>query len=166
MGIALPQLPQPGETTRAVLYETERAWLLLFALLALGLTLAAVPQAVPLTILFSTAVAFGYGLLADFSDLLFGFLGDGRADFLPLFLLLAWLLMRVAKQIGQWLAAQLLLFGVVFPCVAGLDAGRATLYLDLCGLVFLAFVAWLLATQAEQHEPQQSPAVATSPVDG
>ena len=159
MGIALPQLPQPGETTRAVLYETERAWLLIFALLALSLTLAAVPQAVPLTILFSTAVAFGYGLLADFSDLLFGFWGTAALILLPLFLLLAWLLLRVAKQIGQWLAAQLLLFGVVFPCVAGLDASRATLYLDLCGLVFLAFVAWLLATQAEQREPTPQPAI-------
>ncbi|MGD0251544.1 MAG: hypothetical protein ABSC01_02480 [Verrucomicrobiota bacterium] len=158
MGIALPQLPQPGETTRAVLYETERAWLLLFALLSLSLTLAAVPHAVPLTILFSTAVAFGYGLLADFSDLLFGFWGTAALILLPLFLLLAWLLMRAAKHIGQWLAMQLLLFGIMFPCVAGLDASRATLYLDLCGLVLLAFVAWLLASQAEQPEPAPQPA--------
>jgi len=158
MGIALPQLPQPGETTRAVLSEIERAWLLLFALLALSLTLAAVPHAVPLTILFTTAVAFGYGLLADFSDLLFGFWGTAVLILLPLFLLLAWLLMRAAGDIGRWLAAQLLLFGIVFPCVAGLDAGRQTLYLDLCGLMFLAFIAWLLATQAEQPEPAPQPA--------
>jgi len=159
MGIALPQLPQPGETTRAVLYETERAWLLLFALLALSLTLAAVPHAVPLTILFSTAAAFGYGLLADFSDLLFGFWGTAVLILLPLFLLLAWLLMRVAGHTGRWLAAQLLLFGIVFPCVAGLDSSRQTLYLDLCGSVFLAFVAWLLATQAEQPKPVPQPTI-------
>ncbi len=166
MGIALPQLPQPGETTRAVLYETERAWLLLFALLALSLTLAAVPHAVPLTILFSTAVAFGYGLLADFSDLLFGFWGTAALILLPLFLLLAWLLRRAAGHIGQWLAAQLLLFGIVFPCVAGLDASRQTLYLDLCGLMFLAFVAWLLVQRLERTEPQPSPATAASLVNG
>jgi hypothetical protein len=46
----------------------------------------------------------------------------------------------------------------MFPCVAGLDASRATLYLDLCGLVLLAFVAWLLASQAEQPEPAPQPA--------
>ncbi len=73
MGIALPQLPQPGEVTRAVLDETEPAWLLTFAMLALGLTLAGIRQAVLLSILFGTATAFGYGLLADFSDILFGF---------------------------------------------------------------------------------------------
>jgi len=160
MGIALPQLPQPGETTRAVLYETERAWLLLFALLALSLTIAAVPHAVPLTILFGTAVAFGYGLLADFSDLLFGFWGTAALILLPLFLTLAWLLFRAAKNIGRSLAAQLLLFGIVFPCVAGLDASRQTLYLDLCGVTFLAFISWQLATHSEQPEPApQSPAL-------
>ena len=166
MGIALPQLPQPGETTRAVLYEIERAWLLLFALLALSLTLAAVPHAVPLTILFSTAVAFAYGLLGDFSDLLFGFWGTAALVLLPLFLLLAWLLMRAAKNIGPPLAAQLLLFGIVFPCVAGLDASRQTLYLDLCGLAFLGFTAWLLVERLKQLEPQASPAAAASLAHG
>ena len=33
MGISLPQLPQPGATTNAVLGQTETAWLLTFALL-------------------------------------------------------------------------------------------------------------------------------------
>ncbi len=149
-----------------MLNETERAWLLISALLALTFTLAAVPHAVPLTILFSTAVAFGYGLLADFSDLLFGFWGTAALILLPMFLLLAWLLMRAAQQMGRWLAAQLLLFGVVFPCVAGLDASRAMLYLDLCGLVFLGFVAWLLVKRLEQPESQLPPATAASPANG
>ena len=55
MGISLPQLPQPGETTRAVLSQTGDAWLLVFALLALSLTLAAAPHAALYTILFATA---------------------------------------------------------------------------------------------------------------
>ena len=150
MGVSLPQLPQPGATTRAVLVETERAWLLVFALLALSLTLAAVPHAVPLTIVFSTAIAFGYGLLADFSGLLFGFWGTAALVLLPLFLLLAWLLQRAARPIGHWLAAQLLLFGIILPCVAGLDPSRQTLYLNLCGLLFLGFTAWLFLKRLEQ----------------
>ena len=166
MGISLPQLPQPGETTRAVLSETERAWLLLFALLALSLTLAAVPHAVPLTILFSTAVAFGYGLLADFSDLLFGFWGTATLILVPLFLVLAWLLRRAARDIGQWLAAQLLLLGIVFPCLAGLDSSRQILYLNLCGLIFLGFIAWLLVKQLERPELPPSPATAGNRVNG
>jgi hypothetical protein len=166
MGISLPQLPQPGETTRAVLNETERAWLLLFAQLALALTLAAVPHAVPLTILFSTAVAFGYGLLADFSDLMFGFWGTAAVILLPLFLVLAWLLHRAARPIGQWLAAQLLLLGLVFPCVAGLDASRQMLYLDLCGLMFLGFTAWLLMKRLEPSSSQPSPAAVPGTVNG
>ena len=75
MGISLPQLPQPGETTRAVLGEVGDAWLLVFGALALSLTLAQARHAVLLTVLFATATALGYGLLADFSDLLFGFWG-------------------------------------------------------------------------------------------
>ena len=164
MGISLPQLPQPGETTRAVLSEVDRAWLLLFALFALSLTLAAVPHAVLLTVLFSTAVAFGYGLLADFSDLLLGFWGTAALILLPLFLALAWLVRRAAPGIGQWLAAQLLLFSIVFPCLAGLDSDRATLYLDLCGLVFLGFIAWLLVKRLEAPEPRPSPAIPANAV--
>ncbi|MDB6123193.1 MAG: hypothetical protein JWQ71_2186 [Pedosphaera sp.] len=73
MGISLPTLPQPGETTKAVLGETERSWLLIFAMLVLGLTLASVKHAVLISLLFGAGTALGYGLLGDFSDLLFGF---------------------------------------------------------------------------------------------
>ena len=165
MGIALPQLPQPGETTRAVLGETERAWLLLFALFALSLTLASVRHAAPLAILFGTATAFGYGLLADFSDLLFGFWGSAAVILLPLFLLLAWLLRRAVNDIGHWLGGQMLLFGIIYPCVAGLDGSRQSLYLNLCGLVFLSTIAWLLLKRLNQPEPQLPPATVAGPVN-
>src|SRR6185295_3693440 len=42
MGIALPPPPQPGAATNGVLAETERAWLLVFAMLVFGLTLGTV----------------------------------------------------------------------------------------------------------------------------
>jgi len=145
MGISLPELPQPGATTCAVLNETDDAWLLVFAVLSLSLTLADARYAVLLTIVFSTAAAFGYGLLGDFSDLLFGFWGTAILILLPLFGLLAFLLMRAAPQNGKWITAQFLLFAIVYPCAAGLDHDRQTLYLNLCALEFLAFTAWLLS---------------------
>lgn len=144
MGIALPQLPQPGETTRAVLNEIDNAWLFVFAVLALSLTLAAVRHAALLTILFATATAFGYGLLADFSDLLFGFWGTAIFILVPLLGLIATLLMRTAPAPGKWLAGQFVLFAAVYPCLAGLDSDRQSLYLNLCALTFLCFTAGLL----------------------
>ena len=74
MGVALPELPQPGAETNAVLDETDRGWLLVIAMLLLTLTLAGVEHAVILSLLFSATIAFAYGVLADFSDMLFGFL--------------------------------------------------------------------------------------------
>jgi hypothetical protein len=152
MGISLPQLPQPGETTRAVLNKTDDAWLLVFAILVLSLTLAGVRHAALLTILFSTAAAFGYGLLADFSDLLLGFWGTAALVLLPLFGLLAWLLVRVMPVSGKWLAAQFLLFGVFYPCIAGLDDDRQSLYLNLSALAFLAFITCLLVKRMRDEE--------------
>jgi hypothetical protein len=145
MGIALPSLPQPGALTNAVLGEIERGWLLIFAMLVLGLTLAGVSHAVLISIVFGAASACAYGLLADFSDLLFGLVGTALVIFLPAFCGLAWLLKRVvALAGGQWLALQLLLFGIVYPCVAGLDSERQTLYFNLCTVIFLTFTAWQL----------------------
>lgn len=142
MGVALPQLPQPGATTNAVLAEIERAWVMMFAMLALSLTLASVRHAVLLTALFGAATAFAYGLLGDFSDLLFGFWGTGGIVLIPLFLLIAWLLMRATGGgVGRPLALQLILFGILYPCAAGLDPDRQSLYLNLCAVVFLALAA-------------------------
>jgi hypothetical protein len=163
MGISLPQLPQPGEATRAVLNKIDDAWLLAFAVLILSLTLASVPHAVLLAILFTTATAFGYGLLADFSDLLFGFWGTAALVLLPMFGLLAWLLMRVMPVSGKWLAVQFLLFGVVYPCIAGLDDDRQSLYLNLSALAFLAFITCLLVKRMA-HEKTSAPAAAATPL--
>jgi hypothetical protein len=49
-----------------------------------------------------------------------------------------------------------MLFGIVYPCAAGLDAGRQTLYLTLCALVFLAFTAWRLVTLIQQNRAGQN----------
>ena len=37
----------------------------------------------------------------------------------------------------------------MLPCLAGLDAERQALYLDICAGLFLAFAAWLLAKPRE-----------------
>ncbi|HVU28101.1 MAG TPA: hypothetical protein VHG71_10250 [Verrucomicrobiae bacterium] len=163
MGISLPKLSQPGETTRAVLDETENAWLLVFGVLSLSFTIASARHAVLLTILFTIATAFGYGLLADFSDLLFGFWGTAIFILLPMFGLLTWLLKRTIPQIGKWLAAQFLLFSVIYPSVAGLDADRQSLYLNLCALIFLSFVAWLLIKNLANEKISVQPQMERTP---
>ena len=145
MGISLPTLPQPGETTNAVLGETERSWLLIFALLVLGLTVASVKYAVPISLLFCAATALGYGLLGDFSDILFGFWGTAVFILVPLFVLLACLLRRVLPgKAGKLLAGQFLVYGLLLPCLAGLDDEHQLLYLNICALLFLTFIAWQL----------------------
>jgi hypothetical protein len=153
MGVALPQLTQPGAQTSAVLIEAERGWLLLFAALALALSLMNAPHAVLLTIVFVAATAIAYGLFADFSDLLFGFWGTFALVLVPLFVVLAALLFRSS---GVWLAIQLLLFGVAYPAVAGLDPARQPLYLNICALLLLITSAWL-ATRADFRSPLSAP---------
>jgi hypothetical protein len=165
MGIALPTVPQPGETTRAVLSEVERGWLLVFTTLILGLTLARASHGVLLSVLFSTAGACVYGMLGDFSDILFGFWGTASLILLPTFFLLAWLLLRFAPPgIAKVLAFQWVLFGIAYPCIAGLDSNRQSLYLDLSALAFLAFASWQLFKslsgnwQAASHNTNVLPA--------
>jgi hypothetical protein len=165
MGISLPALPQPGETTSAVLAEIERGWLLIFAALILGFTLASSKHAVLLSVLFGAATACGYGLMADFSDLLLGFWGTAAVVLIPLFFFLAMFLRRfVPTRSWQWLAIELLVFGLVYPCVAGLDSGRQTLYFNLSALVFMAFAAIQLAQRlspgdrAKAEQPASAPA--------
>ncbi|HTQ49386.1 MAG TPA: hypothetical protein VMJ12_01655 [Candidatus Acidoferrales bacterium] len=164
MGISLPQLPQPGETTRAVLGGVGDAWQLVFSVLALSFTLARTRHAVLLTVLFSTATALGYGLLADFSDLLFGFWFTAIFVLLPYFLLLAKLLVSAAPQIGRWLAALFLLLGILYPCLAGLDGDQQSLYLNLCALAFLSFAAWLLVKQLMKEKISAQAAAVVDPV--
>ncbi|PYK98271.1 MAG: hypothetical protein DME19_13185 [Verrucomicrobia bacterium] len=157
MGVALPSLPQPGEMTNAVLGETERAWLLLFAILASTLALAQVRHAVLISILFGAATAFAYGLLGDFSDLLFGFLGTTGLILVPLLLVLAKLLTRVTRGTAiKALALLFLVIGILYPCAAGLDSGRQTLYLNLCAVGSLGFMAWVLASRLRNRSEEQT----------
>lgn len=160
MGIALPALPQPGAETSAVLAEVERGWLLIFAMLVLGLTLAECKFAILFSILFAAATACSFGLFADCSDLLFGFWPTAGLVLLPMLLFLAWLLTKLApRPFSNLLPAQLLLFGIAYPAVAGLDSDRQTLYFNLCALVFLALAAWLLSRRIG------SPKTMSNPVD-
>jgi len=163
MGIAFPQLAQPGAVTRAVLNETERAWILSVAVLAIGLTLAGVRQAVVLTVLFSASTAIGYGLLADFSDLLFGFWGTAAIILLPLFLICAWILCKVGGGAGRMLAVELVLAGLIYPCAAGMDSDRQSLYMNLYGLLLLCTNSWLLYQRLEQKLPDPPPRSLASP---
>lgn len=160
MGIYLPSLPQPGATTNAVLDGIERSWLLIFALLALGFTVASARHAVLLTLLFAAATALGYGLLGDFSDLLFGFWGTAVLILLPIFLLLARLLRKaVPGTTGRLMAFQFLAYGILFPCLAGLDTSRQSLYLNLCAVLFLGFAAaQLLNYLGTGRIPETAPA--------
>lgn len=152
------------ETTRSVLDETETAGLLVFAALAISLAIAGVRHAVLLTVLFVTGTALTYGLLADFSDLLFGFWGTFGLVALPLLILAAWLLRRAAPAVGNGLPLLFLLLGVVYPCVAGLDPSRQPLYLNLCALGVLLFTAKLLVQRiAEDKARSEAAAPASSP---
>jgi hypothetical protein len=168
MGIALPALPQPGADTSAVLAEVERGWLLIFAMLVLGLTLVESKYAVLLSILFAAATACSFGLLADCSDLLFGFWPTAGLVLLPMLVFLAWLLTRLApRPFANLLAFQLLLFGIVYPAIAGLDSDRQTLYFNLSALVFLGIAAWQLSQriggQKTIPNPIDEPLTATEP---
>jgi hypothetical protein len=164
MGISLPRLPQPGATTNAILGQVDTAWLLIFAMLTLSFSLTGVRYAAVFAILFGTATAFGYGLVGDFSDLLFGFWGTAALIMLPLFLLLASLVKRVVcGEAGKCLAFQLVLFGIAYPCLAGLDDRREALYMNLCCLVFLAFASRLLIRRLEQDSPAEAKTIAAEP---
>ena len=53
------------------------------------------------------------------------------------------------------MAVQFVLFGVVYPCLAGLDSTRQPLYLNLCALGLLVFTAKLLTQRlAENKTPR------------
>jgi len=156
MGISLPQLPQPGATTNAVLGEAETAWLLVFAMLTLSFTLTSVPFAPVFAVLFGTATAFGYGLVGDFSDLLFGFWGTAAVILLPMFLVLTFLIGKLVRHgDGKWLAFQMLLFGIAYPCLGGLDSARQTLYLNICCLAFLACTARILVKRLNNSHSKE-----------
>jgi len=106
---------------------------------------------------FGAAGACAYGLLGDFSDLLFGFWGTAVLILLPGFVVLAWLLTKLAPPVSaNLLALQLLLFGILYPCVAGLDVDRQSLYFNVAALLFLALAAWQMGGRwlRLQHLPE------------
>ena len=160
MGIALPTLPQPGQTTNAVLAEAEGGWMLVVSALLLTFTFSKVRHAPLLTALFATAEALAFGVLGDCSDLLFGFWGTAVLVFIPGLAILAWLVRRLVSGIaGSVLAALVFVFGVLYPAAAGLDEERQSLYLNICGFLLLAFTAWQLADElrVSSVEPGVSP---------
>ena len=61
---------------------------------------------------------------------------------------------------GKWVAFQLLLFGIAYPCLAGLDSARQTLYLNLCCVVFLSCVTRLLVKRLHDSPSKESDALA------
>src|SRR3984957_18060659 len=118
--------------------------------------MASVKNAVLLSLLFGAATALGYGLLGDFSDLLFGFWGTAAVVLLPTFVLLAWLLARfLPGSNGRFMALQLLLYGILLPCLAGLDSERQSLYLNICAGVFLGVLAWQLVKRSKSDESSE-----------
>jgi hypothetical protein len=46
---------------------------------------------------------------------------------------------------GNLVGLELLFFGAIYPCLAGLDADRETLYLNVSAFIFLAIAAWMIA---------------------
>jgi len=158
MGIALPTPPQPGATTNAVLAQAEQSWVLIFAMLTLGFSLASVKHAPILSLLFGAAIALAYGLLGDFSDILLGFWGTALLMLVPFFLFLAAQVRKILPgPCGRALSWQVLIYGILLPCLAGLDGDRQSLYLDVCGVLLLAFIAWQLASQWSAPETGTPP---------
>ena len=156
MGIALPKITQPGAATNAVLNEVERGWMLSFATLLLTFTLFNIPFPALITTLFAGGTALACGLMSTVSDMAFGFWGSAAIIFLPLFAIFALLLMRVLPgMVGKLVAAQLVLYGAIYPAVAGLDADRQSLYLNICALALLAFAAGQLVAR-EWIKPARS----------
>jgi hypothetical protein len=143
MGIEIPKLTQPGELASAVLDEVRKGWVLLFAALLLGGTLAECKHTVLVALLVGAAVAFAFALLGDFCDTPLGFWGTGAVVVLPMFGLLAISIRRAAP--GNLLVFELVAFGLLYPLLAGLDDKRQLLYLNLSAVLFLAVTAWQLA---------------------
>jgi len=164
MGISLPTLAQPGEATRAVLGEAERGWMLMVAAVLLAAVVSELAHGLLVATIFATALALCYGIVGDFSDLLFGFWGTAALVFVPAFLVLSWLARRLLPgRIGRAAAGLLILFGVIYPTVAGLDPDRQSLYLNVCHIAFLAFLAWALSRRLGEQRAKMEESVAAGP---
>jgi hypothetical protein len=156
MGVAMPKLEQPGEVTAAVLSEAGKGWVLMFAAVLLGGVLTNHRWSALTSVMIGSAAAFGFGLLGDISESFLGFWGTAAVIALPMFLVLGGLILRTHGHAGKIICAELILFGLVYPCLAGMDSDRQTLYLNLAGLLFLMIAAWLFTNRirsAESAEP-------------
>jgi hypothetical protein len=162
MGIALSQPRQPGETMSAVLAQTVSGWMLVFSAVLLGFALAGTRHAFLFTGLLSMAAALGYGLLSNFHDIVFGFWGSAVVILAPIYALLAWFVLRMVPSVdGKLIAVEMILFGVIYPCAAGLDWDRRPLYLNVAALLFLAVAAWQLTRRLKLDEQRMPNAVAS-----
>jgi hypothetical protein len=142
MGVALPKPEQPGAAAAAILGEVEIGWVLLFAAALLGLTLGESRWPALAAVLLSAGVAMAYGLVSNLFDSPIGFWGAAAVVLMPCFAGVAWLAIRWLRGIeGKLLAGLLVLVGLVYPLVAGLDVERDALYLDLAGLLLLGMAA-------------------------
>jgi hypothetical protein len=74
----------------------------------------------------------------------------------------AWLVIRFTpRSSSRLLAFQCLLFGLLYPCLAGLDTDRQSLYFNLAALSFLGFAAWQLASTVSCSWPAVQPSPAS-----
>lgn len=163
MGVAMPRLEQPGETTGAVLAQSANGWLLLVAAVVLSLTLAGLRHPVLVSLIVAVATAFGYGLMAGLSDTVLGFWGTFALVWIPLYGLMNWLIVTAhPTSEGRWLTVQVIAYGIVFPCVAGMDPDRQPLYLNLAAAAFLALLSVQLLRHVIRHTRASAPAIAAS----
>lgn len=164
MGVEMPRLVQPGQTTGAVLAQSANGWLVLVSAVVLSFTLAGVRHAVLLSVIVAVATAFGYGLMAGLSDTVLGFWGTCALVWLPLYGLMSWLMATaLPTSEGSWLAIQAIAFGILYPCVAGMDDERQPLYLNIVAAVFLALLTLQLLRYIIRHTRSSGPVVAASP---
>ena len=140
IGIQLPQPTQPGELTGAVLYQMRKGWVLLFAAVLLGLTLDGQRHAALLATFVGSGVAVASGLLANFSDTPLGFWGALVLFVVPVFIVLAITLRRIVT--GKVLIAEVIIYGLIYPILAGLDVTREALYLNVVTAVFIVCAGW------------------------
>ena len=139
MGVSMPKLTQPGETTSAVLAEAGRGWVLLFVALVLGTATSGGATSALRSVLMGIAAALAFGLMGDISDSFLGFWGSAIVVLVPAFCLLSAL---AGKLAGKLVAIEVIAFGLIYPCVAGFDASRQTLYLNVCAGLLLAVAVW------------------------
>jgi hypothetical protein len=116
-----------------------------------------VKHAALISLLFGAATAISYGLLGDFSDLLLGFWGTALLILVPVFYILSKLLRKIVPgTAGRFMAWQVLLYGILLPCFAGLDANHQSLYTNLCAVLLLGFIAWQLVSKWSLGKPTEA----------